>query len=229
MCLVRICLRHSLRMVSVRCDAVVYLYGYQCFRGTCCLYLHFVPRHKQTNKKVTLLVWYLALWEPQIWTHFPVLCTSVIWLKSKMCMHCMPGVVQGPCFIWQMYITFRYFPTVLLRSYESESTGNDKRYLSNKTRNLYLTTCVQFKMLCLKQYRFLRYEFCHSVEGQAEKQYSVNSYLRSKVAESVKLLTGIRDLSESVLDKDNDCPDRLRVIILTTSRQVLAYYPKYDH
>jgi hypothetical protein len=156
---------------------------------------------------------YLALWEPQIWTYSLVFCTSVTWLKSKICMHYMAGVVQGPYFIWQMYITFRHFPAALLRSYESESTGSDKRYLSNKTRTLYLTTCMQFIMLCFKQYRFLHYQFCHSIDGQAEKQY-----LRSKLTESVELLTGIQNLSESILDKDNDCPDRLPVIILSPDK-----------
>jgi hypothetical protein len=57
----------------------------------------------------------------------------------------------------------------------------------------------------------------------------LNSYLRSKLAESVKLLTGIQDLFDSVLDKDNDCPDRLPVIIVTISRQIPAYYSKCDH
>jgi len=87
----------------------------------------------------------------------------------------MAGVVLGPYFIWQIFITFppRFRGRMNgLRSYESDSTGNDKRYLSNETRNLYLTTCVQVEMLCLKQYTFLRYQFCHSVDGQAATHQS---------------------------------------------------------
>jgi hypothetical protein len=55
-----------------------------------------------------------------------------------------------------------------------------------------------------------------------------NSYLRSKLAESVKVLTGIQDLSDSFLYKVADYPDRLIVIVLTISRQLPACYPKCD-
>jgi len=90
----------------------------------------------------------------------------------------MAGVAHGPLSDKYSSLSITFPPRFCgrmngLRSYESESTGNDKRYLSNKTRNLYLTTCVQFKMLCFKQYRFLNYQCCRSVNGQAEKQYNV--------------------------------------------------------
>lgn len=115
----------------------------------------------------------------------------------------------------------------------SESTGNEQ-YLWDKTRSLYITKYVQCKMVCFKRCRFLphiRHQFYYIVEGQGEKQYDINSYsyLFSKLAESVKRPTGIQDLSDWTTSQDTDCPDRLLVIILTVSRQILAYYPQCGH
>lgn len=109
-------------------------------------------------------------------TYSLVLWGSIIWLKPKIHATTWPACHRVFIFFDKCSSLSVTFPPRFcgrmngLRSYEGESTGNKKWYLSNKTRNLYITTYVQFKMLCFKQYRFLNYHFCHIVDGQAVKQ-----------------------------------------------------------